>query len=170
MRQLRLGQACQDYPLEFCENGAKATAWEVTNRRADAEFFTAHTLTELEAWRDHDLGEQGRLTQPMRWNAQTDKYEPVKWEEERLIPDQSEFAPQVNFDLWSGKSLCKQASATASENGQMAFALLLFRAQVNYNHCPSPRSVCELHASAMRNRDRLNHRQSQPCTTGCPRP
>ncbi|MBY2943930.1 FdhF/YdeP family oxidoreductase [Rhizobium leguminosarum] len=68
------------HPLEFCENGAKATAWEVTNRRADAGFFAAHTLRELEAWRDHDLEEQGRLTQPMRWNAETDKYEPVEWD------------------------------------------------------------------------------------------
>ena len=68
------------HPLEFCENGAKATAWEVTHRRADTEFFAAHTLTELEAWLDHDLEEQGRLTQPMRWNAETDKYEPAEWD------------------------------------------------------------------------------------------
>src|SRR4051812_6443153 len=38
------------HPLEFCENGAKATAWEVTNRRADRAFFAAHTLRELESW------------------------------------------------------------------------------------------------------------------------
>jgi molybdopterin-dependent oxidoreductase alpha subunit len=68
------------HPLEFCENGAKATAWEVTNRRANAGFFATHTLTELQTWRDHDLEEQGRLTQPMRWNAKTDKYEPVEWD------------------------------------------------------------------------------------------
>jgi molybdopterin-dependent oxidoreductase alpha subunit len=59
---------------------AKATAWEVTDRRADRDFFSQHTLTELEGWRDHDLEEQGRLTHPMRWNAETDKYEPVEWE------------------------------------------------------------------------------------------
>lgn len=69
------------HPLEFCENGAKATAWEVTHRRADRAFFDAHTLTELERWRDHDLEEQGRLTHPMRWDATTDKYVPVSWEE-----------------------------------------------------------------------------------------
>ena len=54
------------HPLEFCENGAKATAWEVTNRRAGPDFFAAHTLHELENWRDHDLEEQGRLTHPMK--------------------------------------------------------------------------------------------------------
>lgn len=67
------------HPLEFCENGAKATAWEVTSRRADRVFFSAHTLHQLEGWSDHDLEEEGRLTHPMRWNAETDKYVPVSW-------------------------------------------------------------------------------------------
>ncbi|MBB3309603.1 molybdopterin-dependent oxidoreductase alpha subunit [Rhizobium sp. BK196] len=68
------------HPLEFCENGAKATAWETTSRRADRAFFAAHSLTELEGWRDHDLEEQGRLTHPMRWDEATDKYVPVSWQ------------------------------------------------------------------------------------------
>jgi molybdopterin-dependent oxidoreductase alpha subunit len=67
------------HPLEFCENGAKATAWEITTRRADAAFFAEHTLTELEGWLDHDLEEQGRLTHPMRWDSASDKYLPVSW-------------------------------------------------------------------------------------------
>ncbi len=69
------------HPFEYCENGAKATAWEITAGRTDAEFFAAHTLTELEAWRDHDLEEQGRLAEPMRWDAASDKYVPVSWNE-----------------------------------------------------------------------------------------
>lgn len=68
------------HPLEFCENGAKATAWEVTSRRAGDTFFSSHTLRELERWPDHDLEEQGRLTHPMRWDAETDRYHPVSWE------------------------------------------------------------------------------------------
>ncbi|KAA0687968.1 formate dehydrogenase [Neorhizobium sp. P12A] len=67
------------HPLEFCENGAKATAWEVTSRRADRAFFNEHPLHELERWDDHDLEEQGRLTHPMRWDAATDRYVPVPW-------------------------------------------------------------------------------------------
>ncbi len=69
------------HPLEFCENGAKATAWEVTSRRADRAFFDKHPLRELELWNDHDLEEQGRLTHPMRWDAATDQYLPVTWAE-----------------------------------------------------------------------------------------
>jgi hypothetical protein len=66
---------------EFCENGAKATAWELTRRRTNEAFFAGHTLAELEQWIDHDLEEAGRLTRPMRWDAKTDKYVPVAWEE-----------------------------------------------------------------------------------------
>ncbi|ANL50431.1 oxidoreductase alpha (molybdopterin) subunit protein (plasmid) [Rhizobium phaseoli] len=69
------------HAMEFCEEGAKATAWEITTRRANRAFFAAHTLQELEQWSDHDLEEQGRLTHPMRWNSATDKYEPVSWDE-----------------------------------------------------------------------------------------
>ena len=68
------------HPLEFCENGAKATAWEITNRKADAPFFARYTLTELSSWSDHELEEQGRLTQPMRFNLSSDRYEPVEWQ------------------------------------------------------------------------------------------
>jgi molybdopterin-dependent oxidoreductase alpha subunit len=66
--------------FEFCENGAKATAWEITRRRAEPDFFQAHTATSLEAWPDHDLEELGRLTHPLRWDAASDRYLPVAWE------------------------------------------------------------------------------------------
>lgn len=69
------------HPLEFCENGAKATVWETTSRRADPKFFAHHTLRELEGWSDHDLESVGRLTHPMRWDAARDQYVPVTWQE-----------------------------------------------------------------------------------------
>ncbi|RKR07570.1 molybdopterin-dependent oxidoreductase alpha subunit [Kushneria sinocarnis] len=67
-------------PAEFCENGAKAVAWEATTARTTPEFFRKHTVTELREWSDHALEKQGRLTHPMRYNATTDKYDPVEWE------------------------------------------------------------------------------------------
>jgi len=66
---------------EFCENGAKATAWELTARRAGREFFEQHTLAELRTWDDHSLEARGRLTVPMRWDAETDRYREVSWED-----------------------------------------------------------------------------------------
>ncbi|WP_262296542.1 FdhF/YdeP family oxidoreductase [Microvirga sesbaniae] len=66
--------------FEYCENGAKATAWELTTKRVTPEFFAEHTLSELRTWSDHDLEEAGRLTHPMRWDAASDTYKPVTWE------------------------------------------------------------------------------------------
>jgi molybdopterin-dependent oxidoreductase alpha subunit len=69
------------HPFEFCENGAKATAWEITSKTVTPEFFSQHTLTELRTWSDHQLEEQGRLTTPMRYDLASDKYLPVSWDE-----------------------------------------------------------------------------------------
>ena len=67
--------------FEFCENGAKAVTWELTKRRVTREFFAAHTVRELEQESDHWLEEQGRLTEPMRYDAATDHYVPSDWDE-----------------------------------------------------------------------------------------
>lgn len=69
------------HPFEFCENGAMATAWEITDKRADADFFKQHSLAELETWSDHELEARGRLTVPLRWDAATDRYLEVSWEQ-----------------------------------------------------------------------------------------
>jgi molybdopterin-dependent oxidoreductase alpha subunit len=69
------------HAFEFCENGAKATLWELTTRRCTPEFFAKHTLTELRDWSDHDLEQTGRLTHPLRYDASTDRYVPCFWEE-----------------------------------------------------------------------------------------
>lgn len=68
-------------PFEFCENGAKATIWEQTKLRCEPSFFAAHTVSELLDWPDHDLEKQGRLTEPMRYDAASDRYEPVSWQD-----------------------------------------------------------------------------------------
>ncbi|MFC7704286.1 FdhF/YdeP family oxidoreductase [Plastorhodobacter daqingensis] len=69
------------HAAEFCENGAKATFWELTKNRTPPEFFARHSAAELRLWPDHDLEQEGRLTHPMRFNHETDRYEPVSWDE-----------------------------------------------------------------------------------------
>jgi len=69
------------HPAEFCEEGAKATAWELTRLRTTPEFFAEHTLAELRGWKDYDLEQHGRLTHPMRYDPATDKYVAASWEE-----------------------------------------------------------------------------------------
>ena len=66
--------------FEFCENGAKAVAWEATSKRATPELFAAHTVSELRTWSDHQLEDTGRLTEPMAYDAATDRYLPIAWD------------------------------------------------------------------------------------------
>jgi anaerobic selenocysteine-containing dehydrogenase len=69
------------HTFEFCENGAKATLWELTTLRCTPDFFAKHTVTELRDWSDYDLEQRGRLTHPMRYDAESDHYVPCEWEE-----------------------------------------------------------------------------------------
>ena len=71
----------EPHALEFCESGAKATAWDITSKRMTPEFFQLHTVTELLSWHDHDLEAAGRLTAPLRYDPATDKYLEVSWED-----------------------------------------------------------------------------------------
>ncbi|RKQ96940.1 formate dehydrogenase F4A subunit [Kushneria sinocarnis] len=67
--------------FEFCENGVKAVTWEATAKRVTPKFFERYSVAEMKQWDDYRLEDQGRLTSPMRYNARTDHYEPVSWED-----------------------------------------------------------------------------------------
>ncbi len=75
------GKPAHPHIAEFCENGAKATAWELTSYRVTPAFFEQHTLTELRGWKDFDLEQAGRLTHPLRYDAASDKYVACSWDE-----------------------------------------------------------------------------------------
>lgn len=66
--------------FEYCENGAKATAWEITTRRCGPELFERHSISELLDWSDFALEQAGRLTHPMRIEHGQSHYTPVDWE------------------------------------------------------------------------------------------
>src|SRR5690606_10977627 len=67
--------------FQFCENGAKAVAWESTGKTVGAAFFAAHSVRQLATQSDYWLEYQGRLTEPLRYNPATDHYEPISWDE-----------------------------------------------------------------------------------------
>jgi molybdopterin-dependent oxidoreductase alpha subunit len=67
--------------FEFCENGAKAVAWEATGKRASPRFFSEHTVSALRQRSDHWLEDQGRLTHPMAYDSATDRFIPVSWDD-----------------------------------------------------------------------------------------
>jgi molybdopterin-dependent oxidoreductase alpha subunit len=67
--------------LDICENGIKHVTWEMTDKRAGAEFFAQHTVSELATWSDFALEDQGRLTEPLLYDAATDRYTPIAWQD-----------------------------------------------------------------------------------------
>lgn len=69
------------HPFEFCENGAKATFSDLTSVRCTPDFWNEHTVNELRHWKDYDLEQTGRLTHPLRYDAETDRYVEVTWDE-----------------------------------------------------------------------------------------
>ncbi|MDD0995565.1 FdhF/YdeP family oxidoreductase [Pseudomonas sp. TNT2022 ID1044] len=87
--------------VAFCENGAKAVNWEATKRRVDGKFFARHSVTSLLEQSDYWLEYQGRLTEPLSYNAETDRYQPISWDDAFALiakhlkglssPDQAEF-------------------------------------------------------------------------------
>ena len=75
------GKPAHPHTAEFCENGAKATAWELARFRVTPDFFQQHSVAELKGWADHDLEQAGRLTHPLKYDAGSDRYVAVSWEE-----------------------------------------------------------------------------------------
>jgi formate dehydrogenase major subunit len=120
--------------FEFCENGAKAVSFELTKRKVTREFFAAHSVSELSRQSDYWLEEQGRLTEPMRYNRATDHYEPISWDDAFAMigarlralesPDKADF-------YTSGRS-----------SNEAAFLYQLFVRRFGTNNFPDCSNMC----------------------------
>ena len=127
------GKPAHPHIFEFCENGAKSTIWELTRDRCTPAFFAEHTVTELLGWNDYDLEMQGRLTEPMRYDAASDKYVACSWNEafagigealRGLVP----------------RSVIFYASGKASLETSYLFAL--FARMYGHNNLPDSSNMC----------------------------
>ncbi|MEU8973225.1 FdhF/YdeP family oxidoreductase [Streptomyces monashensis] len=65
--------------LDICENGIKHVTWEMTRKRVDRGFFARHSVSDLSEWSDFALEDQGRLTEPMVYDPDSDHYVPISW-------------------------------------------------------------------------------------------
>ncbi|WP_194090371.1 FdhF/YdeP family oxidoreductase [Vibrio hibernica] len=120
--------------FHFCENGAKAVNWEGTSRRVDGTFFAAHSVKWLRKQSDYYLEYQGRLNQPVRYNADTDHYEAISWDDAFALiakhlkqlesPNQAEF-------YTSGRA-----------SNEAAFLYQLFARSVGTNNFPDCSNMC----------------------------
>lgn len=120
--------------FEFCENGAKAVAAETTTRRAGPELFTAHTVAELAAQSDFWLEDQGRLTHPMAYDAASDRYLPVSWDEAF-----SRVARHLNALPDPDQAIFYTSGRTSNE---AAFLYQLFVREYGTNNFPDCSNMC----------------------------
>lgn len=120
--------------FEYCENGAKAVAFEATNKRVTNDFFAAHSVTWLNQQSDHFLEDEGRLTHPMRYDVTTDHYVPISWDDAfamigkhlRDLPDPNQAAFYT-----SGRT-----------SNEAAFLYQLFVREYGTNNFPDCSNMC----------------------------
>jgi len=121
------------HSAEFCENGAKATFWDVTTRRTTPDFFARHSVTELLGWSDYELENAGRLTHPMRYDRASDRYVEVSW-------------PEAFSDIgqklkgYDPKSTVFYASGRASL--ETSYMYQLFARLYGHNNLPDSSNMC----------------------------
>jgi molybdopterin-dependent oxidoreductase alpha subunit len=97
--------------LEFCENGAKALAEEATTRRATAELFAERSIDELRACSDFELGQLGRLTEPLLLDAGSRHYRPVAWDQAlALLADEMRAAGPAATALYASGRTSNEAA------------------------------------------------------------
>ena len=120
--------------FEFCENGAKAVAAEATSRRVGAAFFAEHTVRQLAEKSDFWLEDQGRLTQPMVYDAADDKYKPIEWDAAFEL-----IASHLNT-LASPDEAIFYTSGRASN--EAAFLYQLFVREYGTNNFPDCSNMC----------------------------
>jgi molybdopterin-dependent oxidoreductase alpha subunit len=120
--------------FQFCENGAKAVTWEATKKRVTQEFFDTHKVSALLEWTDYELENQGRLTQPMVYDAASDTYKSICWDEAfgrigeilRGLPD-----PNMVEFYTSGRA-----------SNEAAFLYQLFGREYGTNNFPDCSNMC----------------------------
>ena len=119
---------------EFCENGARAVAWEATRERVGRAFFAAHPVPELRGWEDHALEAAGRLTEPVHLAPGSDHYAPISWADAfRLVADRltSMADPDRAVFYTSGRA-----------SNEAAFVFQLLARRLGTNNLPDCSNMC----------------------------
>ncbi|MEH1164058.1 FdhF/YdeP family oxidoreductase [Micromonospora sp. CPCC 205539] len=128
---------------EYCENGAKHVNDEATTRRVTADFFSRHSIAELDGSSDRWLNQQGRLTEPMVKRPGGTHYEPIGWDDafDLIARELRELdSPDESLFYTSGRL-----------NNEAAFLLQLFVRAYGTNNLPDCSNLChESSGSALR--------------------
>ncbi len=120
--------------FEFCENGVKAVANEATSKRVTAAFFAEHSVAWLAEQTDEFLEAQGRLTQPMRYDAASDRYVPIDWDAAF-----AQIAEALNALASPDEAIFYTSGRTSNE---AAFLYQLFVRAFGTNNLPDCSNMC----------------------------
>jgi molybdopterin-dependent oxidoreductase alpha subunit len=129
--------------FEFCENGAKAIATEATKKRANAEFFTRHSIAELAEMTDFELNDAGRLTEPLLLDVDATHYQPVSWETAIGL-----VAKELNACASPHDAIFYTSGRASNE---AAFLYQLFVRQFGTNNLPDCSNMCHESSGAALN-------------------
>ncbi len=120
--------------FRFCENGAKAVNWEATSRRVDYSFFKEHSVSWLRKQSGYFLEYQGRLAEPVIYNAETDHYDAISWDDAFSV-----IAKHLN-ELEDPNQAEFYTSGRASN--EAAFLYQLFVRKFGTNNFPDCSNMC----------------------------
>jgi molybdopterin-dependent oxidoreductase alpha subunit len=119
---------------EFCENGAKAVAWEATRKRVGRDFFAANSITALREQPDHWLEHNGRLTEPMHLAPGATHYTPISWDDAlALVANQLRAMDEPN------RAVFYTSGRTSNE---AAFLYQLLARRLGTNNLPDCSNMC----------------------------
>ena len=119
---------------EFCENGAKAVAWEATRKRVGARFLR-RALDRRAARAVRPLARaQGRLTEPMYLAPGATHYEPIGWDDAlELVAERLRALPDPN------RAAFYTSGRTSNE---AAFVYQLLARRLGTNNLPDCSNMC----------------------------
>lgn len=119
---------------EFCENGVKAIAAETMRGSVNSAFFQKHTVRSLLEKSDYWLESQGRLTEPLRYNSDTDRYESISWDAAFSL-----IAEHLNQLRSPNEAIFYTSGRTSNE---AAFLYQLYVRQFGTNNLPDCSNMC----------------------------
>ena len=103
-------------------------------RPKQIQIFSTHTVSDLLEWSDFDLGKSGRLTHPMVFNSQTDKYEKISWNDAFLL-----IAKELKSLKTPNEAIFYTSGRTSNE---AAFLYQLMVRRFGTNNLPDCSNMC----------------------------
>jgi len=119
---------------EYCENGAKAIAEEATAKKLTAYFFKKHSVQELAALSDYEIGKKGRIAEPMYLPKGATNYQSITWDDafQKIATKLNELdSPNEAIFYTSGRT-----------SNEAAFLYQLFVREYGTNNLPDCSNMC----------------------------